>query len=664
MKNSIFNAVCKTRYLALLVVLMFATSAWGAGIYIEYNSTKYYSGSTITIALSPHTLPAHGTTSMAVKNDAGWTQDSNDYYGQITTTLSGTPTPTNVSFLMGSYTASSGTPSGNANETSYTTYNSSASTWNASFQLGHYFTTTGNHNVTFTITETDTKTGSTLQTATITVRYTVSISNNYTVTYHLTGVEHRDNTNPIVTDGTTFYAYFNYADGYTGPLTVAKYADDFGCSTSSPCDMGNGTGDCYYEGSLLSDFQVRFNEEATGPIHIYLTATVDECAVPTFDSNTGVGFAYLLSSYKPTGLRVSGGKVTDKHSKTVTEYGWCFGTTNPPTVSSARRYYSGDVTEGTAWTGYGDITSGLTPGQKYYVRAYATVNCGTGYGPTYYVIMPYLITLDKNNSDAGSTNGTAYIVANATSFYSSASTTAPTRTGYDLEGYYSTPACVTKIATTARALQASVSVGANEWTDASNRWTRAANETFYAKWTPHTYTVRFNKNDGDATGTMENQAFTYGVAQNLTSCGFSKEGYMFVGWALDEDGEKWFDNGEEVSDLTATNGATFDLYAVWQAAPIAIHWMVNGVDWSLNPSAHGNPTIAVASGSKPTQLPTTPVAGDDGCGSKFMGWTTAPIDGSRGTAPNPCWNSLSCGTCFPAITAETWYYAVFADEQP
>lgn len=93
----------------------------------------------------------------------------------------------------------------------------------------------------------------------------------------------------------------------------------------------------------------------------------------------------------------------------------------------------------------------------------------------------------------------------------------------------------------------------------------------------------------------------------------------------------------------------------------AIHWMVNGVDWSQNPGAHGNPTVAVADGAKVTVLPTTPVAGTDGCGDKFMGWTTSPIDGSRGTAPTPCWNSA---TYFQTVTEETWYYAVFADEQP
>lgn len=92
-----------------------------------------------------------------------------------------------------------------------------------------------------------------------------------------------------------------------------------------------------------------------------------------------------------------------------------------------------------------------------------------------------------------------------------------------------------------------------------------------------------------------------------------------------------------------------------------IHWIVNGSDWSLNPSAHGYPTTKVVDGTKPSVMPTTPIAGEDGCGSKFMGWTTAPIEGSRGNAPTPCWNSL---TYFQNVTSETSYYAVFADEQP
>ena len=93
----------------------------------------------------------------------------------------------------------------------------------------------------------------------------------------------------------------------------------------------------------------------------------------------------------------------------------------------------------------------------------------------------------------------------------------------------------------------------------------------------------------------------------------------------------------------------------------AVHWMVNGEDWSLAPAEHGGAAIAtVVDGEKPT-LPTPPVAGEDGCGDKFMGWTTSPITGSVGSAPTPLWNSQ---TYFSAVTAEVTYYAVFADENP
>ena len=49
--------------------------------------------------------------------------------------------------------------------------------------------------------------------------------------------------------------------------------------------------------------------------------------------------------------------------------------------------------------------------------------------------------------------------------------------------------------------------------------------TLYANWEPNKYNVVFNKNAENATGTMENQQFTYGQAQNLTENGFSRVGY-------------------------------------------------------------------------------------------------------------------------------------------
>ena len=85
--------------------------------------------------------------------------------------------------------------------------------------------------------------------------------------------------------------------------------------------------------------------------------------------------------------------------------------------------------------------------------------------------------------------------------------------------------------------------------------------TLYAKWTPHVYTVTFNKNGG--TGTMSDQSFTYGQTQNLRANTFTRTGYTFAGWARAENGTIEFTNEQSISNLTPENGGTITLYAVW-----------------------------------------------------------------------------------------------------
>lgn len=90
--------------------------------------------------------------------------------------------------------------------------------------------------------------------------------------------------------------------------------------------------------------------------------------------------------------------------------------------------------------------------------------------------------------------------------------------------------------------------------------TFTSNSTIYAQWTANTYTVSFNSNGGS--GTMSNQSFTYGVAQNLTTCSFTKSGYAFRGWNTSSDGTGTsYNDGQSVSNLTTTNGGTVTLYA-------------------------------------------------------------------------------------------------------
>ena len=76
------------------------------------------------------------------------------------------------------------------------------------------------------------------------------------------------------------------------------------------------------------------------------------------------------------------------------------------------------------------------------------------------------------------------------------------------------------------------------------------------------YTVKFNANGG--TGTMANQAFTYGTAKALTANAFTRTGYVFQGWATSASGGKVYNDMQKVQDLTTTSGAVVNLYAVWK----------------------------------------------------------------------------------------------------
>ena len=77
-----------------------------------------------------------------------------------------------------------------------------------------------------------------------------------------------------------------------------------------------------------------------------------------------------------------------------------------------------------------------------------------------------------------------------------------------------------------------------------------------------TYTVKFNANGGS--GSMNNQDFTYGVTQELFTNAFTRTGYTFEGWSTSSTATTaTYTDKHPVSNLSKTNGATVNLYAVW-----------------------------------------------------------------------------------------------------
>ncbi len=88
----------------------------------------------------------------------------------------------------------------------------------------------------------------------------------------------------------------------------------------------------------------------------------------------------------------------------------------------------------------------------------------------------------------------------------------------------------------------------------------------------NTYKVTFNPNNGTA-GTLPEQNFIYGVAQNLTSLsalGFTYSGYSFQGWATTKARADagTIDFGENAEYIIGAGNAT--IYAVWQPNAISI----------------------------------------------------------------------------------------------
>ena len=135
---------------------------------------------------------------------------------------------------------------------------------------------------------------------------------------------------------------------------------------------------------------------------------------------------------------------------------------------------------------------------------------------------------------------------------------APTKTGYTFTGWYTDEAC-TKPYTDDKVI---------------------GDITLYAGFKANTYSVKFNANGGS--GSMSNQSMTYDQSKALTANAFSKTGYTFKGWATSSSGSVAYSNSQSVKNLSATQGATVNLYAVWGANTYTITFNANGGTGSMS----------------------------------------------------------------------------------
>ena len=141
----------------------------------------------------------------------------------------------------------------------------------------------------------------------------------------------------------------------------------------------------------------------------------------------------------------------------------------------------------------------------------------------------------------------------------------PTREGYIFGGWFS---------------------DANLSNSVNNNTQFTSNTTLYAKWTAITYTITYNGN-GATGGETANSSHTYDETKALTANGYERKytvtynhnytgstnttktaTYTFNGWAKSASGAKEYDDKQNVTNLSSTNGATVTLYANWNSASV------------------------------------------------------------------------------------------------
>ena len=140
----------------------------------------------------------------------------------------------------------------------------------------------------------------------------------------------------------------------------------------------------------------------------------------------------------------------------------------------------------------------------------------------------------------------------------------------------------------------------------------SSNLNLFAQWSPITYTVKFNSNGGF--GSMNDQNFTYDVAQKLKTSRFNRYNYVFVGWNTAADGSgTFYENEETVNNLANTLNAEVTLYAQWTLQPENIT-----VTFDKNGGVGENHTQTVQSNTTFTLDESTYTRN----GYTFAGWNT------------------------------------------
>ena len=213
-----------------------------------------------------------------------------------------------------------------------------------------------------------------------------------------------------------------------------------------------------------------------------------------------------------------------------------------------------------------------------------------------YSLVAYNITYNLDGGTNSKNNPETYNVLYGVEFED------PTRDGYIFKGWYISGKKVDGINVGADATFSSTD---DLYEKLKTRTT--GDVTVTAKWTPITYTVEFDSNDGS--GTTVTQGMTYDQSSNLSDNTYTRPKYRFLYWTLNPDGSGTrYKDKANVKNLTSTSGK-IKLYAQWEKL----------TDFKIKNTVSGN------MGNKSKNFTFTASFPDSFCGQTF-----SVINGSGG----------------------------------
>ena len=327
----------------------------------------------------------------------------------------------------------------------------------------------------------------------------------------------------------------NITDGYHGPwtfengkayvLTLNKQGSKDNQAKLSPTYIGSG----YSSLNKTITVKAKVSEnnggsysEVTSPA----TLTARSYKFTTFENCT-------------TATSLSSGTITCGYTATTT-------LTAPSTDPAGYTFVGWYNSSGTRQTTSKTLTIYPTANATYYA---------------YYNANQYNGTIDANG---GAENKTYTATYGTTSLTIAA---APTRTGYNLNGYYKESECSNLIASSTQELQVSTS-----YTNAAKQWTNTSSTapTLYAGWTAKTTTITLNNQDATTPGSTSVTA-TYDAAMPAITLP-TKTGYTFGGyWGSPSGSGPQYYNADGSSTQNWNNeNSTYTLYAKWTAKTTTI----------------------------------------------------------------------------------------------